>query len=337
MCNFYNFFPKKTVFALICATVLCSCSDKKWYKSEGAVWGTTYHITYKAAVDLSDSITAAMSRVEKSLSPFAPQSLISRINNGEDIPVDTLLKKVFVAAQFVSAESGFAFDPTVAPAVNLWGYGYRSGSGDPASGQIDSIKSLIGFYNTYLENDMIVRDNPATEFDFSAITKGFGCDVVGETLRRNGCTDYLVEIGGEMSLAGLNPRGEKWRVMIDTPEENAETVRHERLAVIAVTDCGVATSGNYRNFRITASGKTWHTIDPRTCRPAVTPTLSATVIAPDAMLADAFATACMVMQPDSAVAMTERQRTRRISAMLVVADSTGTPQILTTAGFPAIQ
>lgn len=337
MSDFYNIFRTKMLLAFLCALFLCSCGGKKWHKAEGAVWGTTYHITYYVEENMADSITAAMARVEQSLSPFAPQSLISRINRGEDIPVDSLLLKVFTAARYVSAESCFAFDPTVAPAVNLWGYGYRSGAGDPDSAQIDSIRPLVGFYNTSIENDRIVRANPATEFDFSAITKGFGCDVVGETLRRNGCTDYMVEIGGEIALRGKNPRGEEWRIMVDAPIESDSTIRHERLAVIAATDCGIATSGNYRNFRTTASGKTWHTIDPRTCRPAITSTLSATVIAPDAMTADAFATACMVMQPDSAIAMIERQRPRFISAMIVVADSAGAPQIRTTAGFPAIQ
>ncbi len=337
MSDFYNIFRTKIFIAFISTIVLCSCSGKKWYKTEGAVWGTTYHITYYAGADMADSITAAMSRVEQSLSPFAPRSLISRINSGEEIPVDSLLLKVFVAAQYVSAESSFAFDPTVAPAVNLWGYGYRAGVGDPSSEQIDSIRPLVGFYKAYLDNGMIVRECPTMEFDFSAITKGFGCDVVGETLSRNGCADYMVEIGGEIALCGLNPRGEEWRIMVDAPVEDDSTVRHERLAVIGVTDCGIATSGNYRNFKTTASGKTWHTIDPRTCRPAITPTLSATVIAPDAMIADAFATACMVMHPDSAIVMVERQRARRISVMLVVADSAGTPQIRTSTGFPVIR
>ena len=227
--------------------------------------------------------------------------------------------------------SGGCYDPTVAPLVNLWGFGYKKAAVEPRQEQIDSALRLVGIGRCTLEGDRIKKLDPSTEFDFSSITKGYACDLIGEMLRRNGCSDYLVEIGGEVAVSGKNPQGEKWRIMIDAPVENDTAVVHKRLSVIAVTDCGVATSGNYRNFKKTSSGKRWHTISPSTGRPARSTTLSATVIAPDAMMADALATACMAMPLPDAMRMIESLP--HTEALLVTASSSGYEKHAT-GGFP---
>lgn len=193
----------------------------------------------------------------------------------------------------------------------------------------------MGIGRCRLQGDRIIKAKPGTEFNFSAITKGYGADLVGEMLRRNGCDDYMVEIGGEMALSGVNSRGEPWHVMIDAPcDADTAHVLHERLAIIHVTDCGVATSGNYRNFKRTASGRKHHTISPVTGRPVMTSTLSATVIAPDAMLADALATSCMAMPLDSALAMIEAWP--GTAAMIVAEGENGRYDIRTTSRFPGL-
>lgn len=315
---------------------LASCQGGKSYRTlQGGVWNTTYNISYCADRDLQDSVIAVMRRVELSLSPFCDSSLISRINRGEDLTADSMLRRIFLASVRVNAESSGAFDPTVAPLVNLWGFGYRKTGIEPSQQAIDSIMPLVGIAACAIDSAGHIRKkSPQTEFNFSAITKGYGCDLVGEMLRRNGCTDYMVEIGGEIALAGKNPRGDKWHIMVDAPIENDSAVVHERMTVIGLTDAGIATSGNYRNFKTTSAGRIWHTISPVSGSPAHTDLLSATVIAPNAMLADAYATSCMAMNSREALAMLERlDGVEGLLVTLNPADSSFVASV--TAGFPA--
>ncbi len=320
------------LLAAIAGLVMIGCSGTKSYRTaEGGVWNTVYRITYNSDRDLRDSILAVMKQVEMSLSPFAEGSLISRINAGEDVAADSLIIRVFTASQEVNRVSGGMFDPTVAPLINLWGFGYRETGVEPSQEVIDSLLPLVGIASCSIGEDRkVIRHAEGTEFNFSAITKGYGCDLVGEMLRRNGVSDYMVEIGGEIAAAGVSPRGKAWRVMVDAPIETDTAVVHERLAVIEITDCGVATSGNYRNYRETAEGKVWHTVSPLTGRPAMTDLLSATVKAGTCMEADAFATACMAMDCRSALSMIES--VPQVEALLVTADT-----VITTSGFPSLE
>ncbi|MBD5252392.1 MAG: FAD:protein FMN transferase [Bacteroides sp.] len=326
--------PRHTIYTLTIivalALTLAGCNRSKSYLTcEGGVWNTTYRITYMADRDLRDTILSAMKSVELSLSPFAEGSLISAVNRGDtSARADPHLRHVFEASLEINRLSHGAFDPTVAPLINLWGFGYRSGSGDPSAESIDSLLSTVGIGECSLDNQgRIIRKSDLTEFNFSAITKGYGCDMVGEALRRNGVENYLVEIGGEIAASGKSPRGKAWRIMIDAPVENDSTIVHSSMAVIGITDCGVATSGNYRNYRQTAAGKVWHTISPVTGRPAPTDLLSATVIAPSCMMADALATSCMAMSAREALSMISA--IPEVQALLVTADTT-----LVTPGFP---
>ncbi|WP_301185824.1 FAD:protein FMN transferase [uncultured Muribaculum sp.] len=321
----------KHIAYLLVLFVTLSCSRPTHFRSaEGAVWNTTYHITYQSETELDDSIRSVMKQVEMSLSPFNANSLISRINKGEEAVADTLLRRIFFASQEVNRNSLGAFDPTVAPLINLWGFGYKKTGIEPTQATIDSIKALVGISEcALLPSGEIRKKNQATEFNFSAITKGYGCDLIGEMFKRNGCENFMVEIGGEIALNGTNPRNKNWRIMIDAPIDNDTAVVHERMAVIEPGNGGVATSGNYRNYRQTAEGKVWHTISPTTGRPAQTDLLSATVIAPNAMLADAYATSCMAMTCGEAMDMLSK--INGVEALLVTADT-----IAATPGFPPI-
>lgn len=324
---------KKFYTYLILAVTVVSCSPRKQTRTcSGSVWATTYNITYTAPSDLSDSILATFALVEQSLSPFAPQSLISRINRGESEETDTLLRRIFIASQQINRLSGGAFDPTVAPLINLWGFGYNNADEQPTQAMIDSAMTLTGIQRCRLDGDRMIKPAAATEFNFSAITKGYGCDLVGEMLARNGASDYMVEIGGEIALRGKNPKGEPWHIQIDAPIPESGAPSHQSLRIIELTDCGIATSGNYRNYHETASGRTWHTIDPATGRPVQTSTLSATVIAPDCMTADALATACMAMPAAKALSMIEA--IPGASALLVEAAPDSTFSITSTSRFP---
>lgn len=314
-------------------SVLCGCDAKPGYRmAEGGVWGTTYHITYRSGRDMHDSIMMVMKQVEQSLSPFSDSSLIAAVNRGERVKADSLLRRIFTASQKVNRDSRGAFDPTVAPLVNLWGFGYRDAGVEPTREVIDSMLGLVGISDCSMDPEgYIIKKHPGTEFNFSAITKGYGCDLVGDMLRRNGCEDYMVEIGGEIAVAGHSPRGGDWRIMIDAPIDCDTAIVHERMAVVALTGRGVATSGNYRNYKVNTEGKrSWHTISPIDGRPAVTDLLSVTVIAPTCMLADAYATASMASTSAEAMAMLDSLPS--VEALLVASDT-----ILFTSGFPTIE
>ena len=307
---------RKILIISLISTAIAACSSpKEWHRSHGSVWHTAYSITYFADRDLSDTIIAAMRSVELSLSPFEPASLVARINRGETDSTDASLRTVFACSHEVNRLSDGLFDPTVAPLINYWGYGFADESGD----SISTLLGRVGIADCRITpTGRMVKKHPLTEFNFSAVTKGYGCDAVGDALRRNGCTDFLIEIGGELILSGLSPRGDNWTVMIDAPIDDNTSVRHDSLTTVALTDCGIATSGNYRNYRITAAGKTSHTIDPRNGMPvtlahtADTTILSATVIAPTCMLADALATAAMLMPPARSAAMIRQAGASRL-------------------------
>lgn len=290
-------YVRSLIFGAVLSAVVGSCAPaSEWRSSEGSVWNTTFKITYRAPADLSDSILAVMREVELSLSPFNPQSRVSLINRGESDAADSLILRVFDISRKVGAASGGRFDPTVSPLVNLWGFGYegKGGGAVPTGAQIDSALALVGIRECRIDSGLLmVKKSPGTTFNFSAVTKGFGCDRVGEMLRRNGADNYMVEIGGELALAGRNPRGDKWHIQVDAPVADLSG-RHTPLLTIAVADCGVASSGNYRNFHSDASGRRFgHTIDPVTGRPFQGDIVAATVVAPDCATADALATACM--------------------------------------------
>lgn len=327
---------KKTLLLLSVIALLTSCAGGRsnYRRASGSVWATTYNIIYNSSVDLTDSILSRMKMVEKSLSPFDSTSLITHVNRSADpVGVDSMVEKIFLASQRINRLSDGMFDPTVAPLVNLWGFGYRNGTeeGAPSDSAIASALLLVGIDRCRIENNTIVKVHPATEFNFSAITKGFACDVIGEMFRSNGVEDYMIEIGGEIALGGVNPDGQSWNIQIDAPEDGAS---HNALTVVQLTDCGIATSGNYRNYRETSSGRSWHTIDPRTGHPAQTETLSATVIAPTCMEADALATACMAMPSDSALAMIRAYPAARALLILPPLTPSGPLHLLQSEDFP---
>lgn len=328
--------PYMILLSLVVAVACGSCSRGPAYRHcDGAVWSTTYHITYASDVMLDDSILDVMRRVEMSLSPFADSSLVSAINRGDTDQTDALFERIFSTSQMVCRASGGAFDPTVMPLVELWGFGRNRNVAEPSRSSIDSALVNVGMMKNRISGGRIYKATPATTFDFSSITKGYGCDLVGEMLERNGCTDYMVEIGGEMALKGSNPRGAKWRVMIEAPVDNDSVMSRDRMSVVELSDCGVATSGNYRNYHDFASGRKGHTISPVTGYPVETSTLSATVVAPDAMTADAFATACMTMPEEAALAMIES--IPGVEALIVTVGSDGRWQLKTTSAFPNLQ
>ena len=268
---------------------------------EGAVWGTSYHISYMCAENLSDSIIALMNEINESLSMFSPTSTVSHVNSGETDSVDDHFINVYNVARKVNAVSDGAFDPTVAPLVDLWGFG-RNGRDTmfPDSTDVASALEKVGISRCSVAGQRIIKGHPEMEFDFSAIAKGYGVECIAEMLKRNACNDFMVEIGGEIQLAGYNPHGNIWHIQVDVPEPGLEP-GDSALMILEITDCAIATSGNYRNYRKTTTDSIIsHTINPVTGYPAPCHMLSATVIAHGCTEADALATALMASPAENA-------------------------------------
>lgn len=306
---------------LIVGSIIIIGENKPTYRTQqGKIFGTLYTVTYEHNADLQTEIVAAMQAVDNSLSPFNKQSIITAINNNDSIEADTLFCEVFRTAKQIYTESHGAFDPTVAPLVNAWGFGFKKGT-DISSATIDSLCQLVGFDRITLNGNQVTKDDERIQLDFSAIAKGFGSDCVAHVLDSHGIKNYMVEIGGEVVVKGHNKNGNPWGIGITKPIDDSLSVNQELQTVLRLTDCAIATSGNYRNFYYKDGIKYAHTIDPRTGYPVQHSLLSATVIADNCMRADALATAFMVLGVDSAMAYCERHP--EIEGYFIVASDSG--------------
>lgn len=295
------------VVAAIFGVVALVCTrqrPQRWLDNSGVVWTTDYHISYFSSVDLRDSIQAVLQAVDRSASVYNRSSLVSRFNAGQSVGADAILDTLYRASVGVHGQSGGAFDPTVMPLVNAWGFGYKSGA-MPTEAQIDSILAFVGLDKVGLVGGRLVKRDPRVQLDFSSIAKGLACDEVGRMLRRNGVQCFMVEIGGEIACAGRNRLDLPWHVSVDLPSDQPDSVSHEAALVLAVDNGGVATSGNYRKYRESGGQRISHIVDPKTGRSQASALLSVTVVAPNCMLADAWATACMVLGTERVVQLME--------------------------------
>lgn len=282
------------VLGVALAVMLCGREHKRFFSHEGVVWTTEYHITYEASHDLGDSIQLILGNLDMSVSPYNKASLITALNENTTWRVDKYICRLLDASLTVNRESGGAFDPTVMPLVNAWGFGYKNGT-PPSRAQLDSILMFVGMDKVALHGDTLVKSDKRLMLDFSSIAKGMACDEIGRMLQRNGARNWLVEIGGEVMASGTNKRGTPWQVSVDMPNDRQDTVNHESALVIELDSAAVATSGNYRKWRNEGGNRISHIIDPKTGDSRAGTLLSVTVVAPDCMTADAWATACMVM------------------------------------------
>ena len=295
----------------------------------GNIFGTTYNIKYQANENLHEDIKRVLLDVDNSLSMFNRNSVISAFNNNIDTTANEMFTDVFNLAQEVSAKTAGAFDITVAPLVNAWGFGFKEGT-LPDSATVEEILQSVGYNSVSLVDGKIVKQNLSTMLDCSAIAKGYACDAVAYMLDSKGVENYLIEIGGEVVTKGKNDKGEVWNVAISKPAENTTPENSSHQAVISIAGKGMATSGNYRNFRIENGKKYAHTIDPRTGYPVQHSLLSATVIAENCAKADAYATAFMVTGLEQAIELCNFDD---IEAFFIYADENGEIRTLATDGF----
>lgn len=294
--------PWKILFLLflIVASVLIIKNEPPYHTDRGFIFGTYYNICYKSKDNLQQKIDSTLKSVDNSLSPFNKRSVITAINENRDTTPDAHFIEVFTLAQEISATTNGAFDITVAPLVNAWGFGFKQGT-IVNSLTVDSLLQFVGYKSIRLSDNKIIKQQPQTMLDCSAIAKGYGCDRVARMLESYGIEDYMVEIGGEVVAKGKNDKSKQWSIGISKPTEDKSGTINELQEILRISGKSVATSGNYRNYRYEDGRKLSHTIDPRTGYPVAHTLLSATVIANDCATADAYATAFMVMGIDKAM------------------------------------
>ena len=311
-------------FAIIAAVLLLllpNTPKKQYYHNQGNVFGTYYNIRYEGTEDLHTAIQQRLQEFDHSLSMFNPNSVISHINRNDSVVTDSLFEAMYHEAHAISQLSGGAFDITVAPLVNAWGFGTKIQEPRTKNQDInlDSIKAFVGYQHIRLNNHHLEKDDNRITLDASAIAKGYACDVVADLLRENGCHNLLVDIGGEVVLQGVNDKGNAWRVGITRPTIDATGAEKELQEVIASSDLCMATSGNYLQYYFVDGQRRSHTIDPRNGYPVQHSLLSATVTASTCMRADALATACMVLGEQAALDMINQ--TTDAACYLIIADS----------------
>ena len=294
-------------------------------EAEGTIFGTYYHIKYEAPQALDNEISRALHEVDASMSVFNKQSTLSAINAGTSMHTDALLYEVLTKARKVSEATDGAFDVTVMPLVNAWGFGFKKGE-FPTDHQIDSLRAFVGYKRFELAPDSTIKkSDPRLMIDCGAIAKGYGVDRVARMLREHNVRNYMVEIGGEVVVKGRNPEGKDWQIGVSKPVDNKDGAQTELQTVLSLHDCAVATSGNYRNFYVRDGHKYAHTIDPRTGRPVQHSLLSATVMAPDCATADAYATAFMVLGIEGAPKVLDAHKELRV--YLIYEDAKGALQV----------
>ncbi len=315
----------------------------------GKTMGTTYSVKYNGGnpKGINAELDSLFFKINQSVSTYEKESLISRINSSkvERIDLGTNSESVahfitnYLKAKEVNSKTEGLFDPTVMPIVNYWGFGYKDTKpiNKVDEAEIKKILEYVGMDKISMMKEsktgkkQIYKKNKLTQLDFSALAKGYAVDKAAELLESKGFEDYLVEIGGEVVTKGYSPNGKEWEwvIGINTPDENAKI--NDFIAYVQLSGKAMATSGNYRNFYEIDGKKYSHTINPKTGFPERSNLLSATIIAPDCMSADAYATACMVGGLEKANEWIGKDNT--LEGFFVFVDDKGELQTQQTPGF----
>lgn len=270
---------------------------------------------YKPAID------SLLQAFNQSLSTYIPDSEISLFNQDSSKLVfkSGFFYPVLTKSQEIYRNTASAFDPSVAPLINVWGFGKNKNTTPPDSAQVDSLKKLVGFTNIEFDKKQVTKKIPQAQLDFSAIAKGYAVDIVAKLLDEKGIENYMVEIGGELVCKGKNEAGKLWTIGVRNPRYK-EAGEKEAISYVQVKNKAMASSGNYENFRVVEGQKFSHTISPFTGFPVEHSLLGATVFAQDCMSADAYATAFMVLGVEKSKQIVQKQD---LEVLLVYADKNG--------------
>ncbi len=285
-----------------------SCQSKAQpTKIQGNGIGTYYIVTIAQPHNITKTaIDSVVSVLNNEASIFAPNSLVSRINRNETDSLSPMLEDILELSLRISHQTDGAFDCTVGALVNLWGFG-KEDKGTVTDAQVQEALATVGYQKIKIENHRIVKENPKTQLNFNAIAKGLCVEMVADYLRAQGIENFLIDIGGEMVLSGLKAPNTPWRIGVQKPTQTA-TGPMVADSVLTLTNKAIATSGNYRNYIEENGVRYAHTMNPKTGYPEKSTLLSATVIANDCAIADALATAFMVMGGDKARSFQEKNK-----------------------------
>lgn len=299
----------------------------EYYSIQGFTQGTTYSITYQYSTEhnLQEQIDSLLKLFDSSLSTYDTTSIISAINrNVPGVLTDSMFRTVFRESARVYQLTGGAFDITLGPVINAWGFG----SGERMevdSAMVDSLLQYVGMEKVYLEGDRVMKSHPAIVLNVNAIAQGYAVDVVSSYLEELGCRNYMVEIGGEIRTRGVNSKGNFWRIGVDRPEFGNMIPGRQLQVIISMHNRSLATSGNYRKFYEKDGVMITHSINPATGFPKESRLLSATVLTEECIMADAYATSCMVMGLEKAKAFIENLK--NVDAYLIYGDEVGAYQV----------
>lgn len=319
-------------FLLILIVAACQPPKAQLIKNYGDALGTTYSIQYEHHQDLQDEIQLIFKAVNQSMSTYLPESDISKINRGDtSVVVDSLFVEVYQASQEIWEQTDGLFDPTVGPLVNAYGFGPGKKINHITDEQIDSLMEFVGWDKVRLTlQNTIEKADPRVFIDFNAIAKGYTIDLIGRLFEQKQIPNYLIELGGELLAKGENPeKKESWKVGIDNPQV---TEGREIYKIVALKDLAMASSGNYRKYFVDSitDEKYVHSINPKTGRPQKSNVLSVSVFAETCMKADAYATACMVMDFETSKAVLKQQN---LEAFIIYLDDNQQIKEFATQGF----
>lgn len=315
---------RKSILPLLFIIVLASCQKETTYQFlQGNALGTTFSVKYDDphTTNYSKSIDSLFTVINHSLSTYHPNSIISQINNGDTlVRVDAHFIRVFKKAKRIFKETNGAFDPTIGSLVNAWGFGPKKPLQNLDSTKVRDLMLLVGFDKVILKDKLISKTNPNIFIDFNAIAKGYAVDVIGRFLESKNSNNYMVEIGGEVRVRGLNPNGSLWRIGIEKPLTDGT---RDLETSVGLDNQSMATSGNYRKFKIDSLGNKYvHTINPKTGFTLQNDILSASVISKTACAdVDAYATAFMVMGFDKTIAFLKTHP--ELEVFLIYVDDNG--------------
>lgn len=299
---------KRLTIILLSAAIAASCgrgaSTRPSVTIDGFALGTVYSVTVVGTPpdSLREKVEAIFERADESMSIFNGQSLLSRLNRNETDITDEHIARNIATARKVSELSGGRYDITVLPLVEAYGFGAEEGHDT----DVDSLLRFVGYDKIEVRDGRLIKSDPRVRMDLNSVAKGYIVDMTARMLEDEGVADYLVNIGGEIFCRGANPRGNPWRIAIDTPAEGNMIQGASTSATIAVTGRGVATSGNYRNYRIGPDGRRYtHIIDPTTGAATTGDLLSATVVADECAMADALGTMFMALGMEGSMRLLE--------------------------------
>lgn len=324
----------KKLIPLLVVPLLFSCNspEKKIITYTGFTQGSTFSIKFFALADSTDlkhGIDSILSEINHTASTYDSNSIISMVNANKDPELNNDFIKIFNKAKEVSDSTNGCFDITVGDLVRRWGFGFKNKK-MPSSNQVDSLLCYVGYKNLSIKGNRLMKKFPETKIDFNAIAQGYTVDLVAEYLLHNSCSNFIVEIGGEVRANGLKQEKKPWIVGIEKPAVNDSSEQSIQLK-IPLTNQSISTSGNYRKYFIQNGIKYSHTIDPKTGYPVHHSLLSVSIIADDCTTADAYCTAFMVMGIEESKRFLENHP--RIEAYFIFSDSTNTNQVYYTPNF----